>query len=558
MFSCAIASCPNSVLQSRSDSIKFHRFPLGDRNTLEKWITSMKLSELNPPLSNFVCDIHFESSCFEKGKLKSGSIPTVLDLENDNDFHNSKLKNVKGLLSIFEEKWGGFLCRVCGTILPENDMNLLFDDDVMEKLRCCLPFMMITINDDLPSHICGPCLNQIDALFKFRALTTVTDGIFSHINNVMKNMGTDEPTNHLFDGPKASWQKELLLRGPVSCNLCDIEFLKMEQFDSHMDQFHSLAHSQIQHKKYSSDKIQFICSTCGLIFRSQTDYSEHKQRIKYECKKCEQPLSSNCERKKHDCQRELLNFISDEMENMHDLSDDDTFRIYDDKYESKENNRNQFGFRIDLECEICGRQFLRRSNLVRHLARHEKEKEAGEFGCDKCEASFHKSRFLVQHRERAHKESSVWVCRFCGKHTTTKLSLTIHERIHTGVKPYICEWCGNTFRSKANLRQHQARHTGERRHGCPICGKMFSRRAFVKTHLRVHTGERPYCCDICQHRFTQVGDMRRHRRRHDVISQPPPPPPPASSPPTLDIITESQLYQLADFIPIIIQKYDST
>ncbi|XP_039282331.1 myeloid zinc finger 1 isoform X2 [Nilaparvata lugens] len=240
------------------------------------------------------------------------------------------------------------------------------------------------------------------------------------------------------------------------------------------------------------------------------------------------------------------------MENMHDLSDDDTFRIIDyEKDKSKENHRNQFGSRIDFECEICGRQFLQRLNLVKHLARHEKEKGAGEFGCDTCGETFHKQRLLDRHRERAHKHNSAWICGYCGKHTTTKISLTIHERIHTGVKPFICEWCGKTFRSKPNLKQHQARHTGERRHACPMCGKLFSRRAFVKTHLRVHTGERPYACDICQHRFTQVGDMRRHRRRHDVIDPTPGP----STPSAPDIeITDSQLCQLAEIIPIIIQN----
>ncbi|XP_039282343.1 uncharacterized protein LOC111062008 [Nilaparvata lugens] len=185
MPKCAIASCPYTIILP-SDSVNFYRFPLGDRDSLEKWITGLKISELDPPLSNFVCDLHFESSCYEKGKLKINSIPTLINEANQkvNNTHHTD-HNFKGLASVFEQRWGGFLCRVCGDLLSEDDMYLLFDGDVMEKLRCCLPFLMITNHDDLPSHICGTCMDQIDALFKFRALTTVTDQLFSHINNIM-------------------------------------------------------------------------------------------------------------------------------------------------------------------------------------------------------------------------------------------------------------------------------------------------------------------------------------------------------------------------------------
>lgn len=64
-----------------------------------------------------------------------------------------------------------------------------------------------------------------------------------------------------------------------------------------------------------------------------------------------------------------------------------------------------------------------------------------------CDKSFEKPSMLTAHVDKVHNMGEVWVCRYCGKSMTTKLSLNIHERIHMGIKPYVCEWCGVEFRS---------------------------------------------------------------------------------------------------------------
>lgn len=82
---------------------------------------------------------------------------------------------------------------------------------------------------------------------------------------------------------------------------------------------------------------------------------------------------------------------------------------------------------------------------ARHCLQHE-PKSKWKFKCQMCDGVFEKEKLLHSHYEKVHKMPKTWMCRYCGKSLSTKLSLEIHERIHTQVKPYVCEWCGNAFR----------------------------------------------------------------------------------------------------------------
>ena len=70
---------------------------------------------------------------------------------------------------------------------------------------------------------------------------------------------------------------------------------------------------------------------------------------------------------------------------------------------------------------------------------------------------------------------------------------------------------------KQNLMTHVQIHVSmeERKHQCSTCHKKFLRKAHLNVHMRIHEGIRPYTCDICNFSFTQIGDMRRHRARHE-------------------------------------------
>uniref|UniRef100_A0A1I8B8R0 C2H2-type domain-containing protein n=1 Tax=Meloidogyne hapla TaxID=6305 RepID=A0A1I8B8R0_MELHA len=129
-------------------------------------------------------------------------------------------------------------------------------------------------------------------------------------------------------------------------------------------------------------------------------------------------------------------------------------------------------------CNICGRQYCRKSTLKAHMKNHVGERP--------------------------------FICPICGKHFSQAANLTAHRRVHTGEKPFSCPVCYRPF--------SQRTHTGERPYPCPHCDKAFTDSSTLTKHLRTHTGQKPYSCAICAMRFSQSGNLHRHMKTHTIGS----------------------------------------
>lgn len=105
----------------------------------------------------------------------------------------------------------------------------------------------------------------------------------------------------------------------------------------------------------------------------------------------------------------------------------------------------------DFQCTICGKSFMS-STGVRI---HEKQVHITEdrFSCDKCLISFSKKPALWKHNRTVHEGDNV--CDFCGKCFVTRENLKKHIQYHEDNFKYMCPVCPNKkFPRNHQLRRH--------------------------------------------------------------------------------------------------------
>lgn len=169
------------------------------------------------------------------------------------------------------------------------------------------------------------------------------------------------------------------------------------------------------------------------------------------------------------------------------------------------------GSRKKNKCDVCNRIFPCSSKLRVHYRIHTGEKA---FCCELCGTTFISISGLNSHHQSVHEKIRRHECSACGRKFVLKNNLTKHLTTHTGEKPFVCEVCGKTNRTKGDLKTHMRVHAPPAQK-CDVCGIMLSTKSGLVYHRRTHTGERPYSCSICGDAFKDSGILKQHMSIHN-------------------------------------------
>ena len=171
--------------------------------------------------------------------------------------------------------------------------------------------------------------------------------------------------------------------------------------------------------------------------------------------------------------------------------------------------------RLNFECEVCKKTFMKRIELIRHQRVHTGEKP---FECDICEKKFRRMGGLKIHK-RIHTGEKPYKCDICDQKFNQSGHLNVHKRIHTEEKPFKCCTCDKRFRHRNQKDSHERKEHNRPKVKCPWdgCQSEFYAIGNLGNHIRSKHDSTPYHCDQCNRKYKFKRDLDHHKRKHQIM-----------------------------------------
>ncbi|KAB0393583.1 hypothetical protein E2I00_007723, partial [Balaenoptera physalus] len=167
----------------------------------------------------------------------------------------------------------------------------------------------------------------------------------------------------------------------------------------------------------------------------------------------------------------------------------------------------------------CGKAFISRYKLMRHMATHSPQKS---HQCAHCEKTFNRKDHLKNHLQTHDPNKMAFGCEECGKKYNTMLGYKRHLALHAASSGDLtCGVCALELGSTEVLLDHLKAHAEEKppsgakekKHQCDHCERCFYTRKDVRRHLVVHTGCKDFLCQFCAQRFGRKDHLTRHTKK---------------------------------------------
>jgi len=186
--------------------------------------------------------------------------------------------------------------------------------------------------------------------------------------------------------------------------------------------------------------------------------------------------------------------------------------------DEKTSEVGRFDLDLALQCHLCLKQFLSKSDLKLHLRDHGQQDL---FFCPECPPgpaqclSFDSSTKLWSHMSRTHfKAKKGFSCTLCNnKAFKQAFNYHLHMLIHLEEQPEKCRFCSKAFRTKPSLRKHELIHTGCKPYPCIECNSRFKTKDELKQHSISHTTGKPHHCHFCTMSFKYQASLKRHEKK---------------------------------------------
>ena len=194
----------------------------------------------------------------------------------------------------------------------------------------------------------------------------------------------------------------------------------------------------------------------------------------------------------------VCNENDDTIENVDEEEDEeDEEEQLDDDVERIESSTNKDDREKKLQCNICGKRFIKLGNLRRHASSCDPNSDAAQ-------------REKAKNKRYSTKREYPYLCIRCGKRFSKGSGLKHHKKLEKCVAKIVSEFLLCVVLT--NLVFYQLFQNPE----CRFCKYNFKNISELETHLRErHPPERPHMCLICLKTFKSVSNRNTHQQSHN-------------------------------------------